>query len=332
MIDKEKESLRPTDAMRKAGYEAEKQMAFFLRRAFAETPDVFVFNDITFERNGERAQIDHLVLHRFGFAIVESKSVTGTIEVNEHQEFVRTWGDQRKGMRSPIEQARLQAQLLQALLNDAKNSLRPKKMLGMVQPEFADPRFRIYIAISDQGVIKRNGSNPPELMKAERVVSEIFETTRQIQQTQGVSGFVKFMTAAKDEEKKFEDQHVGAFSDQELVSIRSYLLAQALKSSVAQCNSTPPKPMVASEIPAAEQRLTSKPIKCNSCDSSNVEILYGRYGYYIHCGKCDTNQTLPKKCEICGSKAKLRKDGNSFYRDCEPCGTKRLVHTNVVTD
>ncbi|MDA8744852.1 NERD domain-containing protein, partial [Rubripirellula amarantea] len=141
MIEKEKESSRPSDPMGNAGYEAEKQMAFFLRRAFGESSDVLVFNDITLERGGERAQIDHLVVHRFGFVIVESKSVTGTVEVNEHHEFIRRYRGKRSGMRSPIEQARLQAQLLQNLLNDSKESLRPKKLLGKLQPHFGDDRF-----------------------------------------------------------------------------------------------------------------------------------------------------------------------------------------------
>ena len=57
MIVKDKEGPIPTDKMGRAGYDAEKQMAFYLRRAFAEASDIFVFNDIRFVRNGEAAQI-----------------------------------------------------------------------------------------------------------------------------------------------------------------------------------------------------------------------------------------------------------------------------------
>src|SRR5690606_6523223 len=92
--------------------------------------------------------------------IIESKSITGTVEVNEHLEFVRKSGGRRLGMRSPIEQGRLQAQLLQNVLSDAKESLRPKKFFGKVQPSFGDQRFQVFIAISDQGVIERKGGNP----------------------------------------------------------------------------------------------------------------------------------------------------------------------------
>ena len=50
MILKEKSSLSPTDKFGQAGYQAEMQMAFYLRRAFGELPDVYVFNDLRFGR------------------------------------------------------------------------------------------------------------------------------------------------------------------------------------------------------------------------------------------------------------------------------------------
>ncbi|EMI44545.1 nuclease-related domain-containing protein [Rhodopirellula sp. SWK7] len=333
MIVKEKDSARPTDPMGNAGYEAEKQMAFFLRRAFAESDDVLVFNDVTFERNGERAQIDHLVLHRFGFVIVESKSITGTVEVNQHQEFVRNSGGRRLGMRSPIEQARLQVQLLQKLLNDAKESLRPKKLLGTLQPHFGDERFQVFVAISDKGVIERNGSNPPELMKAERVVKEIMEKSSNYQQTQGVKGFVKFVTSGAEEAKQLDKHHVGPFTDQEMKLVTDFLTSRykgVAKEQRPNASAIPSR--VAAKTEAASPKEASSAstptIKCDACGGTDVEILYGRYGYYLQCRNCAAKKTVPQKCEVCDGKAKLRKKGICFYRDCETCGTQNLLHTN----
>ena len=107
MIVKEKLATPPTDKFGKAGYEAEKQMAFYLRRAFADQRDVFVFNDIKLQRNGETAQIDHLVLHPFGFYLVESKSVTGSITVNAQGEYTRQYGKKVSGMKSPVTQVKI---------------------------------------------------------------------------------------------------------------------------------------------------------------------------------------------------------------------------------
>ncbi|TWU23246.1 Nuclease-related domain protein [Novipirellula galeiformis] len=333
MILKEKESARPTDPMGNAGYEAEKQMAFFLRRAFAESPEVMVFNDVTFERNNERAQIDHLVLHRFGFVIIESKSITGTVEVNEHLEFIRKSGSRRAGMRSPIEQGRLQAQLLQSLLNDAKESLRAKKMFGKIQPHFGDQRFQVFVAISDQGVIERKGANPPELMKAERVVNEIVKKTETYQKTQGVKGFVNYLTAGKKEMKQLEEHHIPAFTDEEMESVKDFLASRRRGAAAAK---SPKPPAVPKKVAIAKEVASTQPsngappfeVKCDGCDAKDVEILYGRYGYYFRCRVCDTKKTVPQKCEVCSEKAKLRKKANCFYRDCQSCGTPILLHTN----
>ncbi|WP_372717770.1 nuclease-related domain-containing protein [Novipirellula sp.] len=333
MIVKEKESARPTDPMGNAGFEAEKQMAFFLRRAFAESSDVLVFNDVTYERNGERAQIDHLVMHRFGFVIVESKSVTGTVEVNEHHEFVRTSGGRRAGMRSPIEQGRLQAQLLQNLLNDTKESLRPKKLFGKVQPYFGDERFTVFVAISDQGVIERNGANPPELMKAERVVKEIVEKTNRYQQSQGVNGLVNFLAAGKEKTKELEGHQVAAFTDHEMEAIKEFLTSQcrggaAVKT--AKPNVVSKQVATVNEVASAKNPTTAATfaVQCDDCKTTDVEILYGRYGYYLRCRACEATRTVPQKCEVCSGKAKLRKKANCFYRDCQTCGTPVLLHTN----
>lgn len=79
MIVLEKQGERPSNPLLAAGFDAEAQMAFYLRRAFGDATDVFVFHDLRLSRNGERAQMDHLVFHRFGFVIVESKSITADV-------------------------------------------------------------------------------------------------------------------------------------------------------------------------------------------------------------------------------------------------------------
>ena len=46
-------------------------------------------------------------------------------------------------------------------------------------------------------IIERNGANPPELMKADRVVAELAEKANAYEETQGIKGFVKFVKAGK---------------------------------------------------------------------------------------------------------------------------------------
>ena len=66
MIEKEKQNEKTTNQLKQQGNSAEEQMAFYLRRAFADNKDVWVFNDLYVEHNGEIAQIDHLVLFKYG--------------------------------------------------------------------------------------------------------------------------------------------------------------------------------------------------------------------------------------------------------------------------
>jgi len=74
MIIKERNSAehQETDKFSVAGAEAEEKMAFYLRRMFSNDKNIFVFNDLRFKDDSDdRVQIDHLILHRHGFIIVE---------------------------------------------------------------------------------------------------------------------------------------------------------------------------------------------------------------------------------------------------------------------
>lgn len=89
MILKETDEKELLNKFQEYGYNAEKQMAFYLKRAFQESNDIFVINDLRLVMNDDVAQIDHLIMHRFGFILIESKSVTSKISVNEHGEWIR---------------------------------------------------------------------------------------------------------------------------------------------------------------------------------------------------------------------------------------------------
>ena len=89
MILKRADERRSANAIEAAGARAEKQMAHYLERTFHDDPNIFVYHDIRFEMEGDAAQIDHLVLYTCGFLIIESKSVTSTIRVNEMEKVSR---------------------------------------------------------------------------------------------------------------------------------------------------------------------------------------------------------------------------------------------------
>ncbi|HRX83640.1 MAG TPA: NERD domain-containing protein [Phycisphaerae bacterium] len=175
MIAKAKTS-QSTGKFGEAGDAAERQMAYYLERDFGSSPNVQLFHDLRIEHKGHAAQIDHLIIHRYGMVIVESKSISGRVQINAHGEWIRFWGGGRKqGMASPIQQAKLQRDLLLDLLEDHAEQLLDKVLAGLVQARFGGCPFMLLVAISDHGIIERKGANPPEVMKADQICDRIYE-------------------------------------------------------------------------------------------------------------------------------------------------------------
>ena len=177
MILKERDAAehRDGDDFSRAGAKAEQQMSHYLRRAFGDDPDVLVLNDVRLEVEDEvkeALQIDHLVIHRHGLILVESKSVTGRIRVNEQGEWVRTWSSGSRGMPSPVLQAIRQADLLKKALHASKDQILGKFLFGKLQKGFRNCPFEVIVAISDQGIIER-GKEIPELCKADQVPERV---------------------------------------------------------------------------------------------------------------------------------------------------------------
>lgn len=117
MIRKHADPRPMNSALEKAGWNAEKQMAHYLDRAFKDRKDVHVFHDLRIEDKGDVTQIDHLILDIFGFHIIESKSVTSSVRVNARDEWTREWDGSWKGMASPLLQVQRQSDFLHKYLD-----------------------------------------------------------------------------------------------------------------------------------------------------------------------------------------------------------------------
>ncbi|MES2637780.1 MAG: NERD domain-containing protein [Pseudomonadota bacterium] len=172
MILKEKQLTNSQDVKIRAGEEAEKQMAFYLKRAFGKNNDCYVLNDLRIVYGEDTAQIDHLIITPFGLFIIESKSVHGRIIVNKRNEWSRTYNKRVEGMSSPILQAKAQGKVLRELLMENKETLLGKALFGSVQKGFVNCKIFIYAAISDNGMIDRE-HDVKELFKADQICESI---------------------------------------------------------------------------------------------------------------------------------------------------------------
>ncbi|BDI34000.1 hypothetical protein CCAX7_60510 [Capsulimonas corticalis] len=325
MILKDPDPSTATDALSKAGRRAEEQMAFYLRRAFAEAPDVLVFNDLRVERNGEIAQIDHLILHRWGMVIIESKSVTSRVKINEREEWSRYWDGRDRGMASPVLQAKRQADLLRRLLDDHAPDL-VGKILGLLQVRFGAMPIDLLVAISDEGVIQRTKKNPlPEVMKADQISERVKQLVAQHRKDSSPLNFksdTSYTLSVADVDRIrifLLAKHKPGATNPEPVPVEAQAVEYSMPTTAVTV-ATPPTDMAAAASGHA----------CRHCASADITVEYGRYGYYFKCGGCEGNTPIKVICSACGSKAKLRKSGPKFWADCGECDGSLLFFENRV--
>lgn len=343
MIVKEHQVPPTNDKFQRAGDDAERQMAFYLRRAYGSDPDVHVFHNLRFEKSEDAAQIDHLILHRSGAVIVESKSVTSAVRINEREEWARQWNGRWTGMPSPVLQARRQADFLRSLLDAHREELLGKFLFGFKQKSFRAFVIDVVVAISDQGVVQHEGKLL-DVRKADQVpdrVRELIADHVQLAQlwskdsranTWGVTitpeEFARvsaFLKARDTPRSQHGNPVVPAPSlpspTQAAPTGRHAAPAPEILPVKAVSVDTQPR---STAVPAAERSA----VTCRHCQGTGVEVAYGKYGYYVKCLQCEGNTRIQLTCPTCQAKAKIRKAGAEFFAECAECQTSSLYHRN----
>ena len=313
MILKDVDELATSDKYQKAGLSAEKQMAFYLKRAFGIEENVLVLNSLRLEKKGDAAQIDHLILHEYGMIIIESKSVSTKVAVNEYGEWERFVDGAAQGMPSPVKQAQRQAEFLKSYLIPFTDILL-KKVVG-IQLKFDKMPIDLIVAISDKGIISRPKKQVDELKrirKADQVVDEVNEILSKYKKEDAVLRLSLSMP---------------------------YLLGRAARENASQFLLRRHKPFKSgnSQKAAVKQKAPQATVpktvknwpKCDKCNSDSVEVIYGKYGYYIKCKECEKNTAIREMCPSCKGKLRVRKQKESFFLECGKCETSKLFHKNL---
>lgn len=298
MILKDKQLINAADPRTAAGQQQEKDVAFYLRRSLKDNKDVHVINDFSFSHNGENAQIDHLIVYPFGFILIESKSISGEVRVNNEGEWSRTVGKKWTGMLSPIKQVELQQKLLRELLHEHRAEILPK-LFGIRAQSFGMRCWHNICAVSSNSIIDRE--NIPSDLSNQVVKSEfIADKIKEVMKLR--NKVVK--TLAFDTRPDF--------SHDEMQSITSFLLR------------TPVNEITTTETKSNDigQQSAEKPlIKCKKCgEEKKLTPKYGRYGYFVNCGACDTNTSMKMPCPSCLSKnTKVSKNKEIYSLNCLDC-------------
>lgn len=320
MIRKELDPFEGTDKFAIAGQNAEKQMAFYLRRFFGSSADVDVLNYLRIDLNGEVAQMDHLVLHPFGLLIVESKSVSDGVQITDDGQWMRWFNRKPSGMASPITQAQLQGKLLKELL---EKTVKQKGFFDQV-------RLDVLVAISDSGTITWPKSGAlPEVCKADQVPDRI---NNRIEQFRKLRKEPDILTG--DHRRVIADFLLKAHKPLERIA------------TVANPQHKVEEPRPEYKVRLADPIVKAPDIKwgrepkaagkpsmfptkcCKHCQSSRLEARSGQYGYYFSCRDCNKNTPIKFACIACGGEGKIRKQGDKFFAECKSCGESNLFHNN----
>ncbi|WP_354625761.1 nuclease-related domain-containing protein [Psychromonas sp. MME2] len=323
MIIKNKDPLTSTDRRKIAGDKQEQDVAFFLRRAFKNTENVFVFNDLRIKYNDEVAQIDHLVLYVYGFILIESKSITGQVSVNSDEEWSRSYNGKWSGMPSPIKQVQLQERLLRELLYEKRESMLDKILFGKLQTGFGGRLWDHFCAISSNAIVQRE--NMPKQVSKKLVKSEfILDKLNKI-----IPGTIK------NSLYKFSSQPW--FTPEEMQKICDFLLAQhqsahPIKRVVepqpeSQTTNTVHTPTTVPNIAKVSPDSAIAPLSCKKCHAiDNLQPAWGKFGYYVKCCACETNTAMKTHCPACsGKNTKVSKKKTLYSLICQDCNESRVI-------
>ena len=224
MILKDKTTLYSTNPKIKAGMKQELDVAFYLRRAFKDMPHICVFNDLKFKHNDEVAQVDHLILYPHGFILIESKSITGEVSINQHNEWSRSYRGQWQGIPSPIQQVQMQMDIVKQVLQRKDSELLPL-LLGN-QEGFAGREWAGICAISNNAIINRKLTNRTVdklLIKSEFIGDKAAEIMKVNKKGKSTIGFFNMDTRPK-------------FNDESMNKIAQYLLDSDLSTNTVNNN------------------------------------------------------------------------------------------------
>ncbi len=304
MITKELDPFKSDDKFLRAGRTAEEKMAFYLRVDFDDDKETRVLNGIRIQVGDGAVQMDHLVIHPWGMIIVESKSVTGTIQIKEDGQWIRWFNDKSSGMESPVVQATIQAKRLRKHLN---RTAKPDGFFDRIPID-------ILVAISDQGIIR-----PPKNGKVESV----WKADQIVEKIQG-----RLQTLRESEQPVLASKHMDAIAAY-LVAIHKPLTSPVTAIMETQ-RAAPPSYKVAEPAPTYTKAAAASST-CKHCNGTKLEALWGKYGYYFRCLECGKNTAIQSKCSTCGYSEKIHKRGNDFLAECENCNASRHFYTNTAS-
>jgi hypothetical protein len=314
------QALIQTDLARlENGYKAEKDNAYYLDFGFKNTPNNILLHDIRIEHKGMVAQIDHIIINRAGIEVLESKSFTGTLTIKGDGSLDVEYGKKIKTFPNPIEQNNRHAKILSDYITEKMDLPANIKLLGL--------SISSTVLINPNTTITNN-SLPKGFERADSFVTHRDKELN----TMGVMTVFKKVSTMMTLDRIKEIANFLVKHHKPKIHDYSKKYPLAKKETHSNSNSyMQPKNFIKKSIlenPSLIKNQDTNTPLCSKCKSPNIEIVYGKYGYYFKCLFCDGNTAIKLSCSNKECKPKIKKSKLNFYHVCETCGKNELFFRN----
>lgn len=304
LTDTQYKTIEKEIRMLRAGEKGEAESAYLIDFSFKDSKNYMVIHDLRLEINGRVAQIDHLLIDRtLQVFALETKYFHAGIKINENGEFLR-WNDFKKtyeGMASPIEQNERHI----TVLKDTFRAMDMPTRLGLRLM----PTFVPYVLVSPSARIDRPKMfDTSHVIKADTLKNTLMQKADKLSALNTLGAVARIISSEtlEDVARKLCALH------------KPINIDYAAKLGISEQSEVVATPSVTeTDIPT-----------CHKCGSANIGVQYGKYSYYFKCLDCDGNTPIKIACEKDGCKARIRKDGKHFYRECSVCDGSTLFFTN----
>ena len=299
MIEKELETVVNDcllDSLTKKGYLSEKKMAFYLNRKFFDNPDFHVFHNLNIRTVNDKGffQIDHLVITRYCFIVIESKTCNSHLKYDANLQWTCFQETSQKwiGIKSPMIQAEMQGEALRKVLQENRVNIR-KRFLNK-QGGFLTLPIHTLVAVSDAGIIdypECHEEYSKNVLKADLIpnrVAEIFDSYKNRDTKANIFIFDKAPTYV--------------FPEEDIPKIIQYILSLH-------------------HVKPAYIKLEKVSLPyCKMCkEKLTIEYSLQNQCYESVCKKCGIIKKMNLKCQVCGKKFSIHKYNKFYIIGCATC-------------
>lgn len=297
-----------------SGERNEKNSAYYLDFSYKNSKNWAVIHDLRIEHRGLVAQIDHLLINRFlDVFVLESKNFYYGIKITPEGEFLVWSGKEYQAIESPIEQNNRHVKALQMSVTD--------RNLGPQRLGFAIPiAYKNVVLLSPTSKIIRPDSAPFDLSSVQKADAFI-SALEKIMDNKSIIAAPKII--GSDTLQEFAEKLVRLHRPASFDYAAKFGIQEMAVPPAAPSATSAPAPSMVAESPVTYARPA-----CRGCKSVNLSIQYGKFGYYFKCSDCSGNTPIQISCGKDGHKERIRKDGSTFYRECQECGTSSVYFEN----